>query len=370
MVKKILFGFDAKKVEDNIVKQVEMLGYECETNNKFTKSSIKEFLMLHDDYDTVVLREQIERGRWSAEELAELADEREMNIVILLSGEHKGTSYAQTIYTAGILSAIFQMGKHGGATEKELAQLIVNKRTRKEAREYYGLENVDVGILSNDAFVYYYKIFTNPEFGNHPVERFMFVCSKLSPRQVEDFIKKLSKNELEELSQFSEFHNIINSLKASGVEIKVKKPKKLKELSSVPRKAKALEEKKESVPKPKAKKGLFNFGTSQSSSSATGDDLDIDEEDTILPTNDSEKHLESKDAVYEKNTNSLSISSGVLSDSDESAVAGLDIDVEDVEEQETDSSKDEKIIMVGGIGIAGFTVAAVVLMIVVKLFIL
>lgn len=226
----ILFGFDAPIIESEIHKLLEMKGYRVETAAKYTKVNIQEYLITHTECSTVILKETMGNIVYTAEELAMLSDERDVNVIVVLNGEHKGTSYMQTLYAAGITNAIFQEGKHGGATAKDLAELIVRKRTRKETREYYGIAtlDVDIGILSYDAFKYYYGALFDENCGGTLIERYLYVASKLTPKQNEDFLRRLNKSIIDELIQYEEFHRILAILKEYGIDLKIKKPKKLK----------------------------------------------------------------------------------------------------------------------------------------------
>ncbi len=226
----ILFGFEAPLFQAEISELLKRKGVEVKIEAKFTKNSIRDYIMMHEECDTVILKEKSDSCEYTADELALLADERDLNIVVVLMANHKGTSYMQTLYAANILGAIFQSGRSGGAKVEDVAALILKKRTRKEARDYYGIGNVevDIGILSPEAFSYYYSCLSNPEYGDLMIERYLTVAQKLTAKQNEDFIRKLPKDTLEELSSYAEFYEVLAQLKTYGVDIKMKKPKNAK----------------------------------------------------------------------------------------------------------------------------------------------
>ena len=66
-------------------------------------------------------------------------DERDLNIVIVLSEKHRGTSYMETLYASGITGAIFQGNRDSTATAGLVANLLHYKRKRADARKYYGI---------------------------------------------------------------------------------------------------------------------------------------------------------------------------------------------------------------------------------------
>lgn len=236
---KILLGFEDSKIAvNNILGRLRSLGIPYQTDVKYSKASIRDFIRNHPDYNTVLLKETVGGSKYTAEELAELADEREINIIIVLSSEHKGQPYMQTLYSAGIVNAIFQEGRYGGGSADCIVQLMLQKRNRKEARAYYGLDTIEIGMLSNEIFAYYYLMLSNREYGMHLIERYLFVASKLSPLQNADFLKRLPREQLEKLSNFAEFHQVLSAIKSVGAdvakELKIKKPKKFTSIESLP----------------------------------------------------------------------------------------------------------------------------------------
>ena len=152
---KILFGFDAPRFEKGVIIALKQRGYEVESTAKYTKSSIRDFLTANPSYTTAVLLEVMNNSsdeniaKYTAEELALLADERDMNIIVLLNESHKSTSFMEILYAAGITSAIYQKGRKGGATPKEVVDLILTKRSNRQAREYYGI--ADARFLSSSS---------------------------------------------------------------------------------------------------------------------------------------------------------------------------------------------------------------------------
>ncbi len=268
---KILFGFeDSKLAVNNILKELKSFGIPYETEVKYSKVTIKDFLLTHPDYNVVILKETVGGSKYTAEELAELADEREINIIVVLSSEHKGQPYMQTLYSAGIVNAIFQEGRGGGGTAAGIVKLMLQKRSRKEARAYYGIDTVDVGVLPNETFAYYYRMLENTEFGVYLIERYLFLASKLSPLQNADFLRRLPRLKVDELSNFSEFHQVLSAIKGVGVdiakELKIKKPKKFITIDSLPKMSPLLEERSE-----QALSGLLEYDGTEDADSGVFD---------------------------------------------------------------------------------------------------
>lgn len=221
----ILLGFEEPTFEKAVVKYLKSLGHEVETFVKLSKMSTRDFVNANPRINTVLLVEQINGIRassvsqYTAEEMAMLTDERDVNVVAILEPNRKGTAYMQTLYNAGITSALFQKGKKHGVSAKEVCQMIVSRRTRREAREYYGLQDCvcDIEFLGNDTFMLHYSNLFSESKGKNLIERFVNVCSDMTKRQVADFIRRIPEELLNDLKQYEEFHLIVEALVECGV---------------------------------------------------------------------------------------------------------------------------------------------------------
>ena len=239
--KKILFGFSDEKFEKTLSGLLRCVDYETEIYARTSKIAINDALKKIPDMDAVVLTETLEgaglqkRQKYSAEELAALADESNANVIVVLSENHKGTDYVRVLLEAGITGAIF-VGAQKVVTAKEVATLIVRKRTKKDAREYYGIghEKADLGFLNLDEFNELYGRFRNRT--GSVLENYLFICGNLgNPKQIADFTKRLPKDDLENLAAFEEFHMVMHSLKELGYDLQIEKPRKVSSgLSRVP----------------------------------------------------------------------------------------------------------------------------------------
>lgn len=233
---KVLFGFDAPKFEKGVICALKQRGFEVETTAKYTKSSIRDFLIANPSYKTAVLLEVMNNSadrnaaKYTAEELAMLTDERDINIIVLLNDSHRGTRFMEILYTAGITSAIYQKGRKGGATPKDVVELIINKRNNRQAREYYGIADapISLGFLGNDTFAEYYGHLTDMQYGNTLIERFVNVCAMMNQKQIADFIRRTPEEVLEELKNYEEFYTVLEMIRGNGIDLKIKRSKKTK----------------------------------------------------------------------------------------------------------------------------------------------
>lgn len=249
----ILFGFDNPTAEDYIVNELKNLGVTVNCQVKSTKNTITSFLQSRPEFDTVILLEVMNKSRdiriarWTAEEIASLTDDRDMNIIVILDeskkGEsHIGTPFMQTLYCANILNAVYQGGKGNNHVLKDVLSLLIKPRTRKEARDYYGISDyVEIDFLSNQEFRSLYKRLYDEKIGNTPGERFAVLCQKLNNEQIADFIRRLPasiKEELETTEDYRRFKEFVRyeaiPIVSAGIIEKQTKRKGVEERKSFP----------------------------------------------------------------------------------------------------------------------------------------
>lgn len=211
----VLFGFDLPEFEKGIEKYMNNLGYEVNSIVKLTKNSISEYLIANSSCNTAVLVEKIGGSCYSEDELAMLTDKRDLNIIVLLDEKKYGTDYMQTLYDANITSAIFGKEGKGAATPKDVSKLILHKRSRKQARSYYGLSGrpMEIPFLSNSEFeLHYNRVIRNDEQSTLK-ERFFSECAQLTMPQTADFIRRLPEEVKTLLSKEPEYIRLLAQLK-------------------------------------------------------------------------------------------------------------------------------------------------------------
>lgn len=223
----ILFGFSDNKVEDALKRKMYSKDIDAHIISRVSKATIQDYVDNNPQCNTVILRERLSAGSvYTAEEVAKLTDKREVNVIILISARHIGSEYVKTLLAANITGAVFQQGKHGGITIQDMANMILHKRSRAEAREYYGIagQKLDMGSIDNDTYTNFYRDLTTGD-GNI-IENFIKICSVLSPMQIADFTRRLPKDDIDELVKYDEFHTIVTLLREFGHDLRIKKPKK------------------------------------------------------------------------------------------------------------------------------------------------
>lgn len=225
----ILFGFKEEVVIPKIVAAIRRGGHTVTYTERTTKESIVAYLEKNKDCCHAVLRECMGPESFSAKDFADLTDVRDINIVALVEAEHKGTTFMDTLYAAGITSGII-VSPQKGAAPGRIAELLLNKRTRKAARKYYGLQESEVRIevMTYGEYIMNYSILMNSEIGINIIDRFIGIVKRLSPKQVAHFIKSLPANVLKEMQGYEEFWLVIDTLKKNKINITGTKPSSLK----------------------------------------------------------------------------------------------------------------------------------------------
>lgn len=216
----VLFGFDNQKVEEYICSELGKNGIKVNYQVKSTKNTISSFVQSHPDYNNIVLLEVMNKSRdvrlarWEADEIAALTDDQDMNVIVVLDESkkeqlHKGTEYMQVLYAANIMNAIYNDGKKNNNCLGEMVNLLKKTRTRKEAREYYGIsEYVEIDFLSSSEFCTLCRRLYDPKLGESTAERFEKLCSKLNNEQIADFIRRMPLEVKKELEQTDTYQHI------------------------------------------------------------------------------------------------------------------------------------------------------------------
>lgn len=226
----ILCGFDIPKFREFnqlLKKKLTEYGIEASFDVRLHKQSIKEYVDANVHCKVVILTERIGREEFTAQEIALLTDKRDVNVIVVLNTKGKDKEFLKVLYNANITNAILQDGRSGGASVSDVAQLIVKKRSRMEARKVYGITDgkLEFGFLNDEAYLECYrKLHKDSDL----MKNYIDCCGVLSPQQIADFTRRLPKDDMDELVKFQEFHVVMQLLKKFGFDLKIKKPKKCK----------------------------------------------------------------------------------------------------------------------------------------------
>lgn len=229
----ILFGFKSAGTQEKILTYLKSFGCETQSNARFSKPLILDYVRHNKGCDTVILKEFLDGGgTYEAEELAELTEESDVNVIVILDAYHRGREYMKTLLDAGITCAVFPEYKDA-VNPQELAKLAFKKRTRKEARFYYRIQNLklDMERLNYEQYSEYYQYLLDESHGINGTDRFMTIMQWLTPARASYFIKNLPEEIITQLLTTSEFYDVLDELRRKGLVPLSnigKRPKKLK----------------------------------------------------------------------------------------------------------------------------------------------
>lgn len=217
----VLYGFKSEKIESSITKEITLRGYEVRSTMRTTKDLIKEYVNSHKELDVVILKEYLDGGgMYSPIELTELVDDAPptLNVVIVIATSHRGKAEMRELYAAGILNVYFSDGKFGANPDK-LADLAVKTRTKRQAREYYHINEIvpDHINLSYEQFRDNYKYLVDNSMGVNIADRFVTIDKMLYPGQMGAFIDDLPDRVKDILLQYREFYDIANKCYRLGM---------------------------------------------------------------------------------------------------------------------------------------------------------
>lgn len=228
----ILFGFNSPEFIEGVMQSLSEQDYQVNYAVRTTKGTIRDFVRANENVDTIVLLEVVPKfgthqvEHFLAEELAQLTDEKDINVIVVLNENLVGTDYMRILYQAGITSAIYQTGRKAGATISAVVELIKNKRTRKDARKYYQIDRkpADHSTIDNDEIIKKIELMTTAP-GEELISCFVEIIRCMPQKHVAALIKALPSDVRDELIKYEEFHIVINFLKKCGLDLKIKQPK-------------------------------------------------------------------------------------------------------------------------------------------------
>lgn len=136
----IVFGF--KFENDDTIRNIETAfknkGIDARITQLNLKSSVEQHLFSHPDTDVIVIDEYLESTRpYSGEDLLRLVEMNEHVIVIpVIDESHKGDDYVIRLHNMGIFNGVYS-----NVDIDVIAELILNPRTRVNAKIYYGISS-------------------------------------------------------------------------------------------------------------------------------------------------------------------------------------------------------------------------------------
>lgn len=223
----IIFGLDDKPFQRNIENKLVKMGNQVQCVYKYSYISIMDYLAHHSDVTTIIISEYAGMHSYTAQEIATFTDSHDLNVVVALSEDKRGQEYMSVLYSAGITSALFQIGrKH--ISDDDIINLILHKRSNKDARKYYGIsiDGSQKSSLNETELKMCLDALNDPTYGVDVVERFGKIAVRLGPRLTSYLFSKMPDSMIKEMKQYEEFYMIIEKLREAGIDLHIRKPKR------------------------------------------------------------------------------------------------------------------------------------------------
>ncbi len=174
-------------------------GYETVCVSRYRKEGIRQYVSEHPEFRLLVLQEAMQSSYpYTAEELAELTDDYNLNIVISLRKSHRANTYMKVLYTAGILNALYEED----ATAENIMERILYPRTRRECREYYQISTAadamrSLEIVDKDRMERYITYVEETKDEEEIIKKYHYVANSLKIIEniylVEHFSERVKK---------------------------------------------------------------------------------------------------------------------------------------------------------------------------------
>ena len=210
----ILCGLTSKAEEDvknALIEKAEEAGYEAVCVSRYRKEGIRQYIEEHPEFRIVLLQESMQSNYpYTAEELAELMDDYNLNIIISLRKSHRANVYMKILYTAGILNALFEED----ASAANIMNLILYPRTRKECREYYQITNAadvmaTLEIVDEQKMQGYLEYIEDSDTDSEMKEKYRYVAKSVKIIENIYLTRHLSENAKAVLKMEDEFQKYL-----------------------------------------------------------------------------------------------------------------------------------------------------------------
>lgn len=201
----IVFGISnmGEALLKNIKEELKTKGVDigiCVT--KYQKMAIEKYISEHEDVDVLVVSEFLQSSKpYDIKDFETLNDILpSLTIIPIFSSERKNTPFINKILSLGIYNALFDED----ASVSAIVDLIINGRTRKEAKYYYGAESIEeIGSTASiSSCVDYISLSGEIE---ETKERADYVRSKISEKDFEIVISRLPKYIKDRLRMFDDY---------------------------------------------------------------------------------------------------------------------------------------------------------------------
>lgn len=187
-------------------------GYNAVCVSRYRKEGIRQFVSEHKEFRILVLQEAMQTSYpYTAEELAELADDFHLNIVISIKKSHRANQYMKVLYTAGILNALYE----DDATAENIMTRILYPRTRRECRAYYQITTAadamrSLEIVDEERLKGYLSYLEESMDASEMCSKYRYIAQSLKPVENIYLVQNLSEKVRQVLETEETYQEIIS----------------------------------------------------------------------------------------------------------------------------------------------------------------
>lgn len=209
-VLRIVCGFsneESASIREKLTEAAAKRDLELSFISRYRKEGVYQYLQEHEDYNIVVLQEILQNSSpYTAEDLAELEDIRNLNVIISLNKNHYGDRYMRILYAAGITNALYEED----ASAEKIINLMLNSRNRKSCRQYYGIKTLSdveqiLNIVDQNRIDKYADYILNGGSMEGAANRYKFSVERLNSAENMELVGILPAYLREELTDFPQY---------------------------------------------------------------------------------------------------------------------------------------------------------------------
>lgn len=188
---KIVYGFDDKKIIEQIQQDLADEGYSFESIICHTKIDVYKCAYEMNDIDYIILFENVSNETpWSALEIIKLVDFKNIQIIPIIRDKHANNSeYIKLLYSSEIYNALI-----GKVKLKEIVGLIKKPRTKKEAKRYYNIDKCVLNLkdITGRELEEVLGYLSRGSSEEDIALRFDNACEEFNDKQVESLLQKVN----------------------------------------------------------------------------------------------------------------------------------------------------------------------------------
>lgn len=215
---KVVCGFSNEKsasIREKLAEAAAKRNLELSFVSRYRKEGVLQYLQEHEDYNIVVLQEILQNSSpYTAEDLAELEDIRNLNIIVSLNKGHYSDRYMRILYAAGITNALYEED----ASAEHIVELMLHGRNRKSCREYYGIRTLNdveqtLNIVDQDRLDKYSDYIINGGTIEETPHRYKFSVERLNSAENIELVKQLPEyfqTVLSDIQQYQLYSELAN----------------------------------------------------------------------------------------------------------------------------------------------------------------